>query len=1388
MQRDNNVLFFLSAALILGGVQLAGCAAPPEPSVGAEAAPPPEQQVAGAEQAQPVEAEPTVAKALEALQQAEQAYQEEDYDRARTLYAALAQNPAGLSEEQLEGVRGRLGRIDAVLQQRALDERTKAAQDLLAQAAALVGEEKHGEAAEKLTALKEMTDLLTSDQQAQFGELCNSVAQATGLMPGMTDEEAEQAAERCLDAGMDAYKAKRYGDAKAELDKAALLKQHLSSRARQKVQQTLQTVEATLADLEMQYRQAAEHFAGERYAEAKQALEAIKAGSISAGAEMDEAVNSLLAQADQKLAEQGERAEAERRTRAEELVAKAGALVAEQSYGEAAPLLAELKELEGYLSADQLATVRGLRVAVAEATGELAGMAPEEAQALASAWLDQGVAAYEADRYADAKTQLDKAARWDQYLSSRGKRKLREVRPKVEDTLARLLADVEKAKEQLAAEQYGDAEGTLQSVQASGVSMGAEQDQQVQDMLAKAQAGIEELRQRAEQEKRDRVAELLAQANALSAEGKQEEAAEKLTALRELEGCLTADQMAEFQKAREAVEEATGVLPGMTAEEREERAEQYFEQGVQAYKDKDYAEAKKCLDRAAVLNVGLGWWDNRTLRRTRARVTETLDGLLRDYERGKQLFSEEQYAEAKDALQAVKSSGISIGADKDKEVADLLAAIDEKVAERQRQEEEQGRQRAADLLAEAEKLNAGGKSEEALARLDALQEVAGYLSPEQQEHVAALRISTESAAEIARIEGAQKQAEELARQAADLVQKRSAVTAKVDAAEQAWRAGNLQEARSALTEAQQMLATMDVSGMPALAGLAQQVEQRLRDVDTQVKLSQMADEARELAKADLLAAEKKVLQIRDLATQGGLTLTGPAQEICDAVLAAVEAEYGVERRLRPEEFRRMVDLSDAYRAAGECGKAVELLSLVKGAGADMVTEDYRNLAVGKLGAAEQELEQQKAAAERVMAQLTGARAELEGGELEKALDSVAAVVPMSTAERLAGAPLVDVLEKAVSFLETEFGQAMAAAGPDFDALADGELSRANVETARGLSQYYLEAGSPELAEFYLNELAKGGPARDQYSGWASQQLEGIAALKAEAERARLLEVEPQAQRVYDLAAELNRLAREGDLSQVEAVNQQLADARLDLQMRRVQSALKRGAFTQAFALLQEAPLEGASSAAVAQLYQPLSDRIESLRSAAAGLQSAEKALTAHEFEKAVAYLQEVQQSGVDAIGEAQPLVMQKQGLAGVLDAVRSAQDAQAGLRAAQQEELASARAALDQARAREKSWQQYYAGMRAFLLGEDGAVAKLKEALAEPAALQPFEAAEAKQVVDALAATAGPELLVNDEQKARALYEEAVQAYGAKDAAGVNRALQELKTRYSHTKVYRDHM
>ncbi|MHC4593095.1 MAG: hypothetical protein ACYS8L_10435, partial [Planctomycetota bacterium] len=112
MRQTRNLPLFASMALTFCCVQLLGCAATAEPTAAEEAGAAAEEQAAAA--AGPV------AAPLETLRHAEQAYAEEDYERARDLFSAVLEAPAELSEEQAAGAREALGRAESILHQRRL--------------------------------------------------------------------------------------------------------------------------------------------------------------------------------------------------------------------------------------------------------------------------------------------------------------------------------------------------------------------------------------------------------------------------------------------------------------------------------------------------------------------------------------------------------------------------------------------------------------------------------------------------------------------------------------------------------------------------------------------------------------------------------------------------------------------------------------------------------------------------------------------------------------------------------------------------------------------------------------------------------------------------------------------------------------------------------------------------------------------------------------------------------------------------------------------------------------------------------------------------------------------------------------------------------------------
>ncbi len=1071
--------------------------------------------------------------------------------------------------------------------------------------------------------------------------------------------------------------------------------------------------------------------------------------------------------------------------RAQGLLGAAGTLSAEGKHEEAGRKLDALCDLVGRLSDEEKRQFEQLRLAVEEATGILPAMTAEEAEEKAEDYFTEGIHAYKAKQYAEASKYLDRALLLDVNLGWWDNRKLRKVHQKVTATLEDLLDQYATAKDLCESDRHAEAGEVLSSVKDTGISLGAEADAEIDKLLQEVEDKLAELRMRQEEQRKGEAADLLAEAKKLVDDGDYPRAGEKLKALTELQGYLTADLDAEFEQLREKVEQGTGLLPGMTAEEAEDRAEECLEAGLDAYDAGDYLAAQEHLDRTALLEEHLGSRDRRKLNKVRSKVARVLEELWSDYTTGKGLYAGDQYAQAGEALRRVEESGISLGAEADREVADLLAKVEAKLTEQREREEQQKLTRVAELLAQAGSLAAEEKYGQADARLSALEdpELAGYVSDAQWAEARGLQAAIGGAAEIARLKSSQQEAEELAARAGELIRARSAAVAKVEAAERAWQEEDFEAAKSLLLEAEKLLTSPELADLPVLAGLARDVQQKLAVVDTNVKLGRLVEEARRLARSDLLAAEKKVLEAREVAEQEGAALTAAQAGACDKVLAAVDEAYGAERRVRSEQLRRLAKLSDRYCDVREPDKAALMLSLVKEAGAGMVAEDYRTYALGKQAAAERAAEVQKSAAEGIRGQLAECREEVKRGDLETALARVPRIAAEAE-ENLAGSLLAQSLEQIASFLDKEFDEAISTTYPGLREVVDPELAQARPRIARGLAQYYLASNGPELAEPYLNKLVQ---QRGEYAQWARDRLQGIEGLKVQATQERLLAVKEKAAGVYTLAAELHRVAREGDLKEIEDVKQQLADASLELDVEKGNNALARGALVEAAILIGGVPVQDASPDVVQRLHAPVADRLASLRKVAADLQATQDALAAYDLAKAVAHLQEVQ-AAEDAGVQCEPFTITKQILVDMLDSVRHIEEAQERLRAQSKDELRRSRARLAKTLAREQDWQRYYEGTKAFFLREPGAVDSLRTALARPGELHPFELAEARRIVEALAGRRAPTVVVaDDEQRAKVLYEQAVQAYAAGDKERVSRLLQVLKTRYSHTSAYREH-
>ncbi|MCK4376464.1 MAG: hypothetical protein KAX19_14095, partial [Candidatus Brocadiae bacterium] len=520
-----------------------------------------------------------------------------------------------------------------------------------------------------------------------------------------------------------------------------------------------------------------------------------------------------------------------------------------------------------------------------------------------------------------------------------------------------------------------------------------------------------------------------------------------------------------------------------------------------------------------------------------------------------------------------------------------------------------------------------------------------------------------------------------------------------------------------------------------------------------------------------------------------------------------------------------------YGRGGEHEKAKRLLVLVKDASGALVAEDYRSHAVGKLAAAERAAAQQQEAAGEMAGSLEQSRAELERGERRKALSRIETAVRTATEQELAGPLMAGVLQEAVALLEADFERAAAAARAEAKELLDAELAAGRVAMGRSLSEFYLANKGPDLAEPYLRKLT----SIPEHAQWAGAQLASVEQLAAEARQLRLLLVGGEAARVRELEAEVSALKDAGQSAQARLVEARLADAQLELQVKKARHALERGAYTEAVRSLEEAPADKASGSLAIRVYEPVRLRLRRLRAAAVQLRNAEQALAADDLRAAGARLRQVEAAAL----EAKPLQIKKEALIAVLESALNLREDDMALAAQKGGALRSFRAELAALSVREEAWQRYYGALAGFLIGDEDGRAALHQTLAQqPAGLQQFELSRARQMLATLAKgegepavavtqaalaeararyaegdnVAAAELLVKlrgmteflasealwqgadelaeqirqKEKRAEELYARAVEARNAGDAARVGELIAELKADYAGTRAFRD--
>jgi len=1134
------------------------------------------------------------------------------------------------------------------------------------------------------------------------------------------------------------------------------------------------------------------------------------------------------------------------REKASALLVTVGGLAAEKKFSEAAAGVEVLDSLRDYLAPDERARYDLLRAAVQAATRQLRPLSSEETKARATDDFASGAKSYETRDYAAAALELDAAASFEGGLGWWDSRKLRNMRADVEGALRSLRADVARARALLAGQEYAQAQELLAKVKNTRANIGTAESEDVDKLLAEATRKLAEQTLRETEERRSLAAGKLDKARALVATQDLPAASAELTDLTSLQGYLSDEQRQQYQELCDQVEKATGVRPGMSPEQRAASAQHYLDLGLNAYRDKRFVEAQDYLHKAAELNADLGRSDNSRLRKTAAEVDETLRQLRADYARGRELFQNGDFAAAKKALRAVKDSGVDIGAQETADVSRLLDEIKQKLEEqRQREAEEQAKQ-ARQFLSEAESLAQEQKYPEARAKLTELENLMGRLSPEQQEEARRLGAAVEASAKAAAVKAADEKSRQLEAASTALIEAQASVLATMKSADEALQRDDPEQARGLLLKLREMLKDPDVAGLPPLRDVPAQLDQKLAAAETalarrahladvQRRLDALMREAVALSQTDLLAAEAKALAAADLARQEGLELTPELARARDGVLAAVEARYGPERRLRLKLYAGLVALADGYTEAGEYDKARRVLLLVQEAPPQAATAESRDAARRRLAVVDAELARQDAAVERLMVAFKECDAALRQRQLPQALKQLDSILVAAQAEKVDSLRRVRLLTETVSFLTNDFDNVARTTYPSVEHLIDGRLDGVQQPLARELSRLYLDNGSPELAEPYLKQLVASSAVDAESAAWAKGQLEEIQALKAKAEQQTLLAIGEDAQGVLTAAAKLHEAVRAGRTDEVQPAEQELADARLKLQVKKARGAAARGAYDEAARLLEGGRPDKATPAVVEQTYQPVLKQVKDLQSSSANLRAAEEALASHNLPEAGARLADVQATETDA----GPVALRKEVLAAVLNAGLELQETVTGLSAQEARILNQAREELSACDAREKAWQAYYAALDEFLRGKEGGRAALGRVVAQPQGLKQFEVEAVREAAgppapvqpkpeapaaqdklrEALAAygdgdylraqalvdelKAAPEFAASDalrrdagqledlirQQEARAqeLYDEAVRAFQAGDTERARLLTNELKAKYGRTKVLRDH-
>ncbi len=633
------------------------------------------------------------------------------------------------------------------------------------------------------------------------------------------------------------------------------------------------------------------------------------------------------------------------------------------------------------------------------------------------------------------------------------------------------------------------------------------------------------------------VPAVLGRVESLAAEGQFDQLAPQLLGLDRLRDEFSAERKLRFDRLRLEVERASDALPELPKREKVRRAEEHLAIGLEARDQMDYVRAAPHLELAAAYDVSLGWWDNRKLRRARSDVEADLQELKAALEAGRAAYKAGRWPEARRNLQEVAETEIVLPEELHAEVQQMLREIE-------REESEQAARQLAAAQEEAELLE---------ARAQKINDI--Y----------------------------------------------SAAQTRLEQAAGAMELGNYEEAESLLAEAQQMLQDPVAQEAPALAQTRTVVRDRLAEVrqlaeqkaqreTVSRQMEELFGQAAELVAFDLRAAQQKVHQAEKLAAQHQTPLTEGQQRVRQRVLEALEDEYGLERSLVRQESLRLLQAVEHYEARGEHGRALKLISLVRGADPVLLAEDVRQEAEAAAAELRPRAAGQQATARQLVAMYSRPARLAAQGETQDAIQARDEILARARKADLAGEPMLQLARRDMEFVRDQLAPTIETAGPDYEQLVAEQARTARHSLDLVMARYYLDR-SPQMAAPFLEAVGERG---GETGAWAKSALETLKQRQEAAEQDELLAVQDQLTAVRAAAERLHELSAQGQMEAARRAEQELADARLTLQMEKAELALARGDWERADRMLEAAPAgqRGACGRAVPAVARPRERRRE----------------------------------------------------------------------------------------------------------------------------------------------------------------------------------------------------